>query len=122
MRTVKQQGEYDCGIACVAMLLNMTLKESRERCADIFVEDYGIDRKPIVELLEEAGLSVGPTKLGSFKRIEVLDRDALVHVYLGGLREGSHWVVWDASSGRMRDPGDGSASYKYVSYNLIERP
>lgn len=118
MKTIKQQDEYDCGVAAVAMLAGVTYEEART-----IVYPTGRSRltktKDLHAALSRLGREPQSKRRIGFgsKTLTDLDGDALVFVKMGKNGKGNgHWIVWDNAARKARDPAKTSTKYKIRGY------
>jgi hypothetical protein len=112
MKTVFQENETDCGIACVAMLCGITLFRAKGLCKHIYVDGYGIDSAPMAALLHQQGFEIGTKgRVGPKNPLWGFKSDAILQCKLlpsrGAITEENsvgHWVVWDNDQKVVRDP------------------
>lgn len=116
MRRVFQNGEEECGTACVAMLAGVTLSEARER----FPTRCQTEGATIAEL-RAAALSFGVETDGRRpilnRDVEAFDFDAVLRGTLDGE---AHWCVWDAKQRKRLDPYKGAEEYKWVCRSYLK--
>ena len=116
MERVIQNGEEECGTACVAMLAGVTLNEARGR----FPARCQTEGATIAEL-RAAALSFGIETDGRRpilkRKFEAFDFDA---VLLGTLDGDPHWCVWDAEERKRLDPYDGAEAYAWVCRSYLK--
>lgn len=104
MKTIKQKGENDCGVACVAMLTGVEYDEARKviyadgrakltKTKDLHDALIKLGREPMADRRKPFGS----------KTEHDLDTDALVFVEIKD-SGAKHWIVWDAEAKRVRDP------------------
>jgi len=104
MKTVMQQFESDCGVACVAMLAGVSYDEAR---AAVYPD--GKMRLTSSGKLRAALIKLGRTPVeGNMKAIgrktlKSLPSDALLKVQPTSCST-KHWVVWDHAAQAKRDP------------------
>ncbi|WP_141521457.1 hypothetical protein [Novosphingobium sp. PC22D] len=115
MRTVYQEDEFGCGIACIAMFSGLTYHAAKKIVAGIeglYDESSGIDYEPMFDFLRIRGFMVSKKfALNLENPITRVSGNAIVDGFTLGTRgsirrnsERSHWVVWDAESQVIRDP------------------
>jgi ABC-type bacteriocin/lantibiotic exporter with double-glycine peptidase domain len=109
VRRVIQKTKIECGVACVAMLANVSYKKAREALFGDGEVDrtWPIDmRRALVALGLNPAKRLTPLRATLFKdrirRIESLDNNALV--WTNETKKESHWVVWDARRKKILDP------------------
>lgn len=117
MRTIRQEDENGCGVACVAMLAGVTYSEART-----IVYPNGRAKLTNTKILRAALLQLGRKPLSETrislrsKTLDDLDRDALIFVKMGKKGKGNgHWIVWDNAARKERDPDD-RKPYKIMGY------
>ena len=103
MRTVRQRGESDCGIACLAMLAGISWVEARkELFGSQARRGFRTNKDEMRAALRRLGI-ITSKKLQVCKDPRRLTRDALLRTNL--LADGNwHWAVWDAKRRRILDP------------------
>lgn len=121
MRTVLQENEYGCGIACIAMLFGISYGSAAKRCAQIFHPGDGIYREDMKALIEDPEANgkrhfhiVNEGKLTQTAGLATVARVALLWGQFlptkGTIQRGSdgnvynHWAVWDPKEMVVRDP------------------
>lgn len=116
MRRVFQNGEEECGAACVAMLAGVTLAEAREH----FPAPCQTKGATIAEL-RAAALSFGvetdarrPILNRNFKEF---DFDA---VLLGTLGGDPHWSVWYAKDRKRLDPYKEAGKWEWICRSYLK--
>ena len=122
MKTVRQEDENDCGVACVAMLTGASYAEVREalypagrvrklKTAELCAALKAFGRKP----------AEGRRQPFSGKELKDLTADALVFVTLhNNGTENRHWIVWDFKAQKPRDPFHPKCPYDLRGYILVE--
>ena len=120
MKTVTQREENDCGVACVAMLAGVSYAKAHS-----LIFSSGRSRltktKDLHAALSKLGrrpLSARRLPFGS-KGLDELVTDALVFVELANGKDSKHWVVWDATAGKIRDPYYTKYSYRLRGYLAV---
>ena len=118
MKTIRQKGNKDCGVACVAMLTGRSYRDVRET-----IYGDGDERLTFTKDLHAALVKLGRKPLSDrrkgfySKTPEDLDTDALIFVKMGKKGKGNgHWIVWDAKAKKRRDPNDPSKRYVPKGY------
>lgn len=121
MKTIKQIDENDCGVACVAMLADVSYAEARAA-----IYPSGRARLTKTKDLHAALKSLGRNPLttrrqpfGSMTPYD-LDTDALVFVEMKDGYDSKHWVVWDAKAKKVRDPYHTRHEHRLRGYLPIE--
>lgn len=123
MKTVRQQDDNGCGVACVAMLAGITYGEARKqvylsgrsrltKTKDLLIALRKLGRQPVTDRRQPFGS----------KTETDLEHDALVFVELTD-EDGDqfkHWMVWDAESRNLRDSYRPKCSHKLRGYVLIK--
>ena len=122
MKTVRQEDENDCGVACVAMLTGADYAEVRNalyplgrvrklKTAELCAALKAFGRKPVGDRRRPFGA----------KTLQELPSDALVFVTLhNNGAEHRHWIVWDATAKKPRDPYRPKCEYDLRGYILVE--
>ena len=130
MDSIFQEDEYGCGTACVAMLFQVSYAEAAQICDDVYWKGYGIDKKPMINLLKQLGFRIeGEGRIGPKTPLISLTNDALL---VGSLlptrgsikaRENtySHWMVWDSKEKAIRDPYRFTKPIWVTSYISVAR-
>ncbi len=116
MRRVLQNGEEECGTACVAMLAGVTLVEARER----FTARCQTEGATISELRAAAqsfGVETDPRRAIRGRAVETFDFDAVLRGTLDGE---AHWCVWDAKQRKRLDPYKGAEAYEWVCRSYLK--
>ena len=121
MRTVRQEGENDCGVACVAMLADVTYAEA---AAVIYPNGRSKltktkDLHRALKILGKKPLTERRQALGS-KALTDLPHSALIFVEMDDGNASKHWVVWDAQARKVRDPYHKSHKHRYRGYLMVE--
>ena len=117
-KTIHQEHEIGCGIACVAMLGGVTYEEARQ----ILFPKSGVrltSSGKLFTALKRFGRKPAGDRMISLKFI---DFDHLTHVCLVGalLDKEKHWVVWDSAARKIRDPYRGDYQLRVVKYMPIK--
>ncbi len=122
MKTIKQKHPNGCGVACVAMLADIDYDEAaailypsgrsrRLRTNDLRVALKKLKRKP----------APGKRQLFGSTLPEDLTSDALVFVMMEeDGEEHRHWIVWDATAKKRRNPYKRNLPCRPTSYLLVE--
>ena len=107
METIRQRDGKDCGVACVAMLTGTGYEQVRH-----IIYPSGKSRLTYTRDLYAALRELGREPLTKTRlpfranNSANLEKDALIFVKMGKKGQGNgHWVVWDASASKVRDPG-----------------
>ena len=108
MKTVYQDDQNGCWIACASMLSGVPYDELKERFT-FRDEVTGRSAKPLVTLLEELGVDCEEksTKVSNAEALRNVNSDALVYfknIDEDGEESGGHWMVWDHKQQAIRDP------------------
>lgn len=121
LKTIKQIEENDCGVACVAMLADVSYAIAR---ATIYPKGRSklTKTKDLSEALRKLGRQPLSNRRQPFnsKKPHDLDTDALVFVELKNRQNSKHWVVWDAKSRELRDPYHTKYEHKLRGYLALE--
>jgi hypothetical protein len=121
MRLVRQlgnDGDWGCGIACLAMVLGKTYKAVKREYENW--EKDGTTHGQMKRALVSNGFNVvGPISIGQNDL-----RDFSYDLLLYGICDGDeHWAVWDASRGRLLDPfrykNGSTARFRCTSYMVL---
>lgn len=121
MKTIKQQEENDCGVACVAMLTGSSYDEARA-----VVYPKGRSKLTKTKDLSKALLKLGRKPLSNrrqpfgSKTPRDLDTDALVFVEMDDGNDSKHWIVWDAKAKKLRDPYHTKHDHYLRGYLAVE--
>jgi len=122
MKTVKQKHDNGCGAACVAMLAGITYDE-----AAALLYPSGRSRRlgtaPVRAALEKLNRkpSTGRRQPFGLMRPQDLKSDALVFVMMEqDGEEYRHWMVWDATAKKLRNPYPRNHPCRPTSYLLVE--
>ena len=115
MRTVHQECETDCGIACVAMLAGVSYEKAKKALFPKSSPRITCSGKLFAALRKLGKRPLGDRMI-SVKRINLdhLRDNALVGVVVD--KRYRHWVVWDASVRKVRDPYKGEHELTVVKY------
>jgi uncharacterized protein (UPF0128 family) len=118
MRTVYQLDDVGCGIACVAMICGVTYKKARQ----VLFGKSTVKRTSsgkLFKAIQTLGRKPTAQRMRSLKDINLGDLayDCLVGCTLNGDR---HWVVWDATKRKVRDPYKGGGKLKIIKYTVIK--
>jgi hypothetical protein len=106
MRQIKQQDDWGCGVACVAMLAGVSYRDAK-----VVVHGkrgvVGTWTGDLIAALEHFDLNVGarliPLRTRDYRQLRV---NAVLKANVK--KDGSwHWVVWDSDRRAIRDPHDG---------------
>lgn len=121
MKTIKQQHDYDCGVACVAMLAGVSYETAR---AKLFpTGGAGMTKtKQLQKALRGLGKNPEEGRLRPLlgKRVASLEVDAIVMVkMIDDGTEYPHWIVWDAKAGQKRDPYPENRPHRATSYLTV---
>ena len=122
MRTVKQKDKNGCGVACVAMLTNVSYEEARDviyragrsrltKTEDLYIALKALGRNPLSK-----------TRRGFYStKLHELKTDALVFVELDDDGDNpKHWMVWDAAAKKLRDPDNRKLPYRLRGYLAVK--
>jgi len=104
MRYVRQRTDTECGIACIAMLADVSYEDARQALFGPKHKGKGRTQK---DQMRKAltGFGVITTKrLIRCARQPTLKRDALVRANVAPKSGNWHWAVWDARRQRFLDP------------------
>jgi hypothetical protein len=104
MRLIRARENYDCGVACTAMLAGVPYDEARRA---VFGTRKGDRRTQIRDLragLAQFGLCLARRSVSlAGRKIETIKSDALVKTNVRSNGDW-HWVVWDERRKRVLDP------------------
>lgn len=121
MKTIKQKHPNGCGVACVAMLAGIDYDD-----AAAILYPTGRSRKlrtaPLRAALKKLKRKPAPGKRKPFGSMlpEDLTSDALVFVMMEEEgEEHRHWIVWDATAKKRRNPYKGDLPCRPTSYLLV---
>ena len=108
MKRVVQVDDKGCGIACIAMLADISYKKVRKR---IFGKRRVVptNTKAIRKALRKFGITSSKKLIRSTRAQHYtnLQQDALLRVKLPKRDAPNwHWIVWDARRQRFFDPGE----------------
>jgi ABC-type bacteriocin/lantibiotic exporter with double-glycine peptidase domain len=113
MKIVYQREKYDCGIACVAMIIQRYAGYSYEASYDsakkVMFDNDRIRRTYTYDLkiaLAEFGVKVGYRRIG-FKKLSPTDMGLPFDAILSTKQTKSgnwHWMVWDFQNKILLDP------------------
>jgi hypothetical protein len=116
MRRIRQRGEDGCGIACVAMVADITYACAKERMPG--QEVNGTSSSQLRAALKSCGF-----KTRRLKPIRGLDYKSFkFNAVLQGFLEGDHelhLVVWDSKRKRILDPYEPSMEFRCTSFVQI---
>lgn len=103
MRAIRQKGETDCGVACVAMLAGISWAQARKALFGAHrPKGYYTTKEEVRAALTRLGV-ITSKRLAVCKNPERLTRDALLRTNV--LANGNwHWAVWDAKTKKVLDP------------------
>jgi hypothetical protein len=113
MKSIFQEDEFGCGIACVAMLSGITYSQAKKRCGDRYRPGNGIENQQMLEILHEVGLKVIQRgRLSANSPVTDLTHNALLWgaqlpsrgKIVRDENTWNHWLVWDARARVVRDP------------------
>lgn len=121
MKTIIQRGENDCGVACVAMLADVSYEKARNaiypkgrekltKTKDLLIALTALGRKP---------LSYRRKPFGT-KSPDDLDKDALMFAMLDNQEGSKHWVVWDSKKRKVREPYPNKLTYRLRGYLCVD--
>ncbi|MCK8458701.1 hypothetical protein [Sphingomonas faeni] len=122
MKTVKQKGEYDCGVACVAMLADVAYDEALKAIFPNGKRAGKTKTNALRDALVKLGRQpdTGRRKPFGSTALDDLIGDALVFVMLDDDGdEYHHWMVWDAKGRELRDPYTRTLPYRLRGYLLV---
>jgi hypothetical protein len=123
MRRIIQCDKEGCGIACVAMLADVTYEDARRK---IFGKGpvTPTKTKAMQEALRKFGVSSAKKLIRSTKtrHYTELTQDALLKVKLPKRDAPDwHWIVWDAGCKKFHDPDpDPYAKPRVVSFLTVK--
>lgn len=130
MHTVFQMGEYDCGVACLAMLADISYDDAKNIIGSDYQPNYGVDPDPMLDALGKCHFRVVRRgRLSQSNSVGKLTNHALLHCKLLPSRGSidpntntySHWAVWDADARVVRDPYEYKKPIWLTSYIELER-
>ena len=113
MRSIFQEDEYGCGVACIAMLCRITYKSAKSICGEAYVPGDGIEQGPMLKILEEQGFRVlTKGRITQKSPVTNLARPSLLWAQqlpsqgriVRFKNVQNHWAIWDADAGVVRDP------------------
>lgn len=111
MQLIKQRKHGDCGIACLAMMFNISYEEVIKFFPD---NDFDNDGLSILELSNFIS-SMGSTPFES--RFFDLKRKGILFVPSLNIKGGGHFVYWDGP-GKLYDPSN-KETYDSNSFPII---
>lgn len=125
MKRIAQNDENGCGIACVAMIADVSYEEAQR-----IVFPKGrvtlTTHKHLRSALFHYGITLQTRRSLVGVRFNDLQRDGLVWTKIEWRgRKWLHWMVWDASSQALIDPYHGDVrlrSSRMVAIYEVERP
>ena len=121
MKTIKQKEENDCGVACVAMLAGVSYTKAHDT-----LFSSGRSRLTKTKDLHAALFKLGRRPIGTRRQpfgsqtLRDLKTDALVFVELANGNDSKHWVVWDVSARKLRDPYHTTYRHRLRGYLAVE--
>ena len=106
MKSVLQDDDHGCGMACVAMVTGL---DYGTVCRKLFGKSRGsyTNTADLKRALKLAGIRCGDRliRLKSSETSADIKTDAIFKIRPQNRKTGSwHWVVWDAKKGVFRDP------------------
>ena len=118
MKTIRQKGDKDCGVACVAMLSGRSYRDVREMIYGAEDERLTFTKHLHAALVELGRKPLSDRRKGFYSKTpEDLDTDALIFVKRGKKGKGiGHWIVWDAKAKKRRDPCPEDKPYVLKGY------
>ena len=118
MKTIRQKGDKDCGVACVAMLSGRSYRDVREMIYGAEDERLTFTKDLHAALVELGRKPLSDRRKGFYSKTpEDLDTDALIFVKRGKKGKGiGHWIVWDAKVKKRRDPCPEDKPYVLKGY------
>ena len=123
MKTVKRKGEYDCGVACVAMLADVSYRKARKAIFPNGKKPGKTKTGQLRDALRKLGLKPSERKRQPFKSKTLVDlpTNALIFAtrHSGGKKH-RHWMVWDLKAQKLRDPYRPKLSYDRKSFLTVE--
>ena len=131
MRSVFQDEEYGCGIACIAMLCSISYRSAKRLCSDIYVPGEGIHEEPMLALLEHRGARIlDRGRLSAATPVTSLTHNALLWgsqlpsrgTIVHHENTWNHWLVWDARNACVRDPYRYRKPVWLTKYYLLDFP
>ena len=113
MRLVQQVKKGECGLACIAMVLGISLEEADKIAQRVLGTaggcwgEYGLMDREMVRILKDQGLADAKASLDwpSFETSAILTVPSLN--YSGLL----HYIVWDAEAQQYLDPANEPLRY-----------
>lgn len=118
MKTIKQRGENDCGVACVAMLTSVPYDEAKRVV-------YGTGRPRLTKTKELHRALQALGRMPQTERRQQIGKKVLLDLYedalvfVEGTNNGitfKHWIVWDARKRIVRDPYHTKKRYRLRGY------
>lgn len=104
MSFVKQRYKDDCGVACLAMLMDVTYEEALNALFLRGAEKHYTKTKEIICGVNHLGGSTEKGRLTPCKKWDQVPDNSLVKIRWKGVRDW-HWVVW--RKGKVYDPALG---------------
>lgn len=122
MQLIYQDDPNGCGIACVAMILNLSYEAARHLMFPDSKTIFGTSTPHIKDVLSEHGFEIRNLIPFRSRTPHSLAHDALLKVnpYMNGRRW--HWILWDSDSKIIRDPERAPCTnYRFISYMPLIR-
>ncbi len=132
MKIVRQMYKTDCGVACVAMLADVSYNHALQIVAwayrQISSKRYRADKggtatRVMALALMALGCDIPPGPVVKAKRFQEIPPCSLVNVGRPRSGKGTHWVVWTGS--RVYCPTEGvrgASKYNWRPYDYIHAP
>lgn len=123
MKTKRQKGKYDCGVACVAMLAGVRYRKARKAIFPGGKKPGKTRTGQLRDALKKLGLKPSEKKRQPFKSKippELTTNALIFATRLSGGKKHRHWMVWDLKEQKLRDPYRPKLSYDLESYLTVE--
>ena len=111
MKRVAQKKRTDCGVACVAMVADVSYEDAQEAMGDAAYSRTQVAdlRKALGKLgycLGHRSIPIAPEKL------QQLTFDCILKTKPGPKSGNWHWMVWDSHAQKILDPQSKGRAYK----------
>lgn len=116
MNLVHQNGENGCGIACVAMVTDVTYDQAKDELPRYW-ESKGTTKKQMRRGLRHYGITTNTPKPIAGKNFKDFQFDAVLLGYWG---KEMHWTVWESKHRKLLDPYRGRSNFRCTSFIRIE--
>lgn len=114
MKKINQKNSSDCGICCVAMVLDISYNEAMELLKPhMNDENYSLDFNKLEDCLIENGCAIKISEGAPNSKA----KNGILEIKLSN--ENFHYVVWDSKTKSIIDPQEVKAE-NFIPFRFIE--